>query len=112
MLTLLARLNHAAQELPIQVPEAEANDEIACILSVGDPDDPSEAWEYLDPVLNRLLGYGSSLEDIARHVWRGPLGVEGLGQLICKFVVRYGVTGDLLEGKLESLLKAMELLKG
>jgi hypothetical protein len=107
----LARLDRAAQELPIEVPEADANDEIACILSVGDPDDPSEAWEYLNPMLNRLLGYGSSLEDIARRVRRGPLGIEGLSQLIHKFVVGYGITGDLLEGKLEALLKAIELLK-
>ncbi|KAN0137689.1 hypothetical protein V8E53_004514 [Lactarius tabidus] len=85
-------LDWAAQELPIEVPEVDANDEIACILSVGEPDDPSEAWEYLDPVLNRLLGYGSSLEDIAR-------------------CVRYGITVNLLEGKLEALSKAIELLK-
>jgi hypothetical protein len=70
-LALLAKLDRAVQELPIDVPEAEAHDEIACVLSVGDPDDPSEAWECLYPVLNRLLGFGSSLEDIAQHVRRG-----------------------------------------
>jgi hypothetical protein len=110
-LTLLARLDCAAQELPKNVPKAEAHDEIACVLSVGDPNDSSEAWEYLDPALNILLGYGSSLEDVAQCVRCRPLGVEGLGRLICRFVVNHGVTGDLLEGKLGTLLKAIELLK-
>ncbi|KAH9047051.1 hypothetical protein EDB84DRAFT_1557861 [Lactarius hengduanensis] len=110
-LELLARLDHAAQELPIHIPEAEVHDEIACVLSVGEPDDPSEAWEYLDPMLNRLIGYGSSVEDVAQRVRRGPLGIEGLGRLIHRFVVHHGVTGDLLEGKLGTLLKAIELLK-
>ena len=111
-LQLLARLDRAAHKLPTHIPEAEPHDDIACALSVGDPDDPSEAWEYLDPVLNNLLGYSSSVEDVARRVRRGPLGVEGLGRLIHRFVVTYGITGDLLEGKLGKLLEAIELLKG
>ena len=110
-LKLLAQLDCATQALPKHVPEAEAHDEIACVLSVGDPDDPSEAWEYLDPALNRLLGYGSSVEDVAQRVRRGPLGVEGLGRLIRRFVVHHGITGSLLEGKLGILMSAIELLK-
>jgi hypothetical protein len=110
-LALLARLDHAAQELPLHVPEAEANDEIACILSVEDPNDPSEAWEYLDPALNRLLGYGSSVEDIIQRMQRGPLGVAGLSCLICRFVVQYGIAGSLLEGKLNILFSAIDTLK-
>jgi hypothetical protein len=109
-LVLLARLDCAAQELPKHIPEAEPHDNIACVLSVGSPDDPREAWEYLDPVLNNLLGYSSSVEDVARRVRRGPLGVEGLGWLIHRFVVDYGITGDLLEGKIGKLLEAIELL--
>ena len=112
VLTLLARLDWAAHEMPAYIPEAEPQDDIACVLSVGDPNDPSEAWEYLDPMLNNLLGYSSSVEDVARRVWHGPLGVEGLGQLIHRFVVNYGITGDLLEGKLRKLLDVIELLKG
>ena len=111
-LVLLARLDRAAHELPADIPEAEPQDDIACVLSVGDPDDPSEAWEYLDPVLNNLLGYSSSVEDVARRVRHGPLGVEGLCRLIYRFVVSYSITGDLLEGKLGKLLDAIELLKG
>ena len=38
--------------------------------------------------------------------------MEGLGQLIHRFVVNYGITGDLLEGKLRKLLDVIELLKG
>jgi hypothetical protein len=39
------------------------------------------------------------------------LGVEGLAQYIHGFVVNYNITGDLLEGKLGRLLKAIELVK-
>ena len=64
-LTLLARLDRAAHEMPAYIPKAEPQDDIACVLSVGDPDDPSEAWEYLDPVLNNLLGYSSRVKGVA-----------------------------------------------
>jgi hypothetical protein len=42
---------------------------------------------------------------------RGPLGVEGLGHLICRFVVQYGIAGSLLEGKLNILFSAIDMLK-
>ncbi|KAF8261287.1 hypothetical protein EI94DRAFT_1810533 [Lactarius quietus] len=110
-LTLLARLDLAAQGLPMDVSEAEAHDEIACVLSVEDPDNSSKAWEYLDPALNRLLGYGSTVEDVAQCVRCRPLGVEGLGHLICRSVVKHGITGGLLKGKIRILLSAIKMLK-
>lgn len=110
-LALLANIDQAAYELPSLIPEAKEDDEIAQVGLAGEPEDPSEAWEYLDPVLNRLLGYGVDIEDIAQRVRRGPLGVEGLTRYIKSFVVDYRITGALLEGKLERLLKAIELLK-
>ncbi|KAF8263204.1 hypothetical protein EI94DRAFT_1773013 [Lactarius quietus] len=95
----------------MDVSEAEVHDKIACVLSVEDPDDSSEAWEYLDPALNRLLRYGSTVEDVAQCMQHGPLGVEGLGHLIHRFVVKHGITGGLLEGKIGILLSAIEMLK-
>ncbi|KAH9001812.1 hypothetical protein EDB86DRAFT_2827580 [Lactarius hatsudake] len=107
-LALLANIAHVAQELPLQIPEAEEHDDIARVILAEGPEDPSEAWEHLDHGLNRLLGYGVDIEDIAHRVWCGPLGIEGLTRYIHGFVVDYGITGGLLEGKLERLLKAIE----
>ncbi|KAF8259168.1 hypothetical protein EI94DRAFT_1707336 [Lactarius quietus] len=110
-LALLANITPAAQELPSLVPEADEDDDIARVILAEGPEDPSEAWEHLDRGLNRFLGYGVDVEDIALRVRRGPLGVEGLTRYIHGFVVEYGITGGLLEGKLERLLKAIELVK-
>jgi hypothetical protein len=111
VLALLASVDHAAQELPSLIPEAKDVNDMVLIVFAGGPEDPSEAWEHLDRVLNRLLGYGIDIEDIAQRVRCGPLGIEGLTQYIRGFVVDYHITGVLLEGKLERLLKAIELLK-
>ena len=110
-LMLLKSITNAARELPSLIPEAEEHDDIVLVAWAGAPEDASEAWEHLDHLLNWLLGYGIEIEDIAQRVHRGPLGVEGLARYIHGFVVDYGVTGDLLEGKLGRLLKAIELVK-
>ncbi|KAH8987652.1 hypothetical protein EDB92DRAFT_1948499 [Lactarius akahatsu] len=107
-LALLANITCVAQELPLQIPEAEEHDEIARIILAEGPEDPSEGWEHLYHGLNRLLGYGADIEDIAHCVRHRPLGVEGLTWYIHGFVIDYGITGRLLEGKLERLLKAIE----
>lgn len=110
-IALLARLDRAAQNLPSQVPEAGESDDIARAVISGGPDDPAEAWEHLDHTLNRLVGYGVGVEEVVQRLRRGPLGIEGLSKYIRWFVVDYGVTGDLLEGKIGILLKAIEATK-
>ena len=50
-------------------------------------------------MLNRLLGYGIGLDEVVQCLRHGPLGIEGLAALIQGFIVDYGMTGDLLEGK-------------
>ncbi|KAH9011001.1 hypothetical protein EDB84DRAFT_1681136 [Lactarius hengduanensis] len=110
-LALLADITRAALELPPQVPLAEEHDDMARVVLAGGPEDPSEAWEHLDRVLNRLLGFDIDIEKLAQRVRRGPLGVEGLTQYVRSFVVDYGVAAGLLEGKLGRLSKAIELVK-
>ncbi|KAH9021614.1 hypothetical protein EDB85DRAFT_2278387 [Lactarius pseudohatsudake] len=107
-LALLANITRVAKELPLHIPEAEEHDDIARVILAEGPEDPSEAWEHLDRGLNRLLGYGVDIEAIEHRVRRGPLGVEGLTRYIHGFVVDYSISGGLLEGKLERLLKAIE----
>ncbi|KAH9165187.1 hypothetical protein EDB89DRAFT_1858599 [Lactarius sanguifluus] len=107
-LALLANITRVAKELPLHIPEAEEHNDIARVILAEGPEDPSEAWEHLDHGLNRLLGYGVDIEAIEHRVRRGPLGVKGLTRYIHGFVVDYGISGGLLEGKLERLLKAIE----
>ncbi|KAH8991292.1 hypothetical protein EDB92DRAFT_1995091 [Lactarius akahatsu] len=110
-LSLLNSVTCAAQELPSHILEAEEGDDIARVVLAGGPKESSEAWEHLDCMLNWLLGYGIDVEDVAQRVRRGPFGIGGLVQYINGFVINHGVTGDLLEGKIGRLLKAIELAK-
>lgn len=52
------------------------------------------------------------VDEVVQWLWHGPLGIEGLSCLIQHFVVNYGMTGDLLEGKIGVLLKAIEAISG
>ena len=105
-MALLARLDHAAQNLPSQIPEATESDDITHVVTGGGPDDPAEAWEYLDHALNRLLRYSIGVKEVVQQLQCGPLSIEGLCGTIWGFVVDYGVTGDLLEGKIGILSKS------
>lgn len=71
------------------------------------PDERSEAWECLDPFLNVALGWGKPVEDVAREVRRGTMGMDGLVDILEHFVVRYGILGVVLEGKMERLFEAV-----
>ena len=104
-------LDLATQDLPSHIPEALAEDEIAQVVLGSSPEDPADAWEFLDCRLNGLLGYGISVNKLAEQVRHGPLGVKGLAQYIQGFVVDYGIEGALLEGKIGVLLKAISLVK-
>ncbi|KAI0309878.1 hypothetical protein OF83DRAFT_1179123 [Amylostereum chailletii] len=86
---LLQKLNTAIEHLPVPVPEARETDQLAEFVAIPDIDiDPREAWETLDPILNRLLGYGATVEDVAKLVRRGDMGVAGLRRYIEHFVVK------------------------
>ena len=43
VMVLLSKLDHVAQTLPLQIPEAEEKDNNACVLTGGGPDDSGEA---------------------------------------------------------------------
>lgn len=63
--------------------------------------DSAEAWEVLDPALNRLFGYGATVESVASIVRRGDSGMLGVHRIIKAFVDDYeGIGGALLEGKM------------
>ena len=105
------KLYLAIRDLPSHVPEAEDEDEMAQVVLGGGPNDPADAWEFLDRRLNGLLGYGISVNEVARCMRCGPLGVKGLAGYIRGFVINYSIAGVLLEGKISVLLKAISLIK-
>ena len=61
------------QDLPLHIPEAVAEDEIAQVVLGGGPEDPADTWEFLDCRLNSLLGYSISVNKLAEHVRHRPL---------------------------------------
>lgn len=81
-MALLAQLDNATLHLPSHILEAAESDDIARIVMGGSPNDPVEAWEHLDCLLNRFLGYGMGVDEVVQRLWRGPLGIEGLSCLI------------------------------
>lgn len=104
-------LRKAIETASEAIPEGQDGEPMAQVAA-GWPevDDPSEAWEMLDPLLNRLLGYGKTAEQLAKEVRRGPKGLDGILSLIQHFVTTFDtITGRLLEGKISKLLEAIQI---
>lgn len=95
--------------LPESIPEAIDGDVLAKFAVELPVVSKEGAWEVLDPMLNNLVGWGRSPEEVAGLIRRGAKGVEGLWKYIRGFVIEYGVSGALLEGKVRVLLNAMEI---
>lgn len=108
-LRLLDDVRRASLCLPDTVLEAGEGDTFAPFV-----DDPpvvpqNEAWEVLDRTLNNAVGWGRTAEEVVPILRRGGNGVEALCRYVEHFVLGYGVTGTLLEGKMSVLWRAMEL---
>lgn len=59
-----------------------------------DVDDPSEAWDALDPVINCLAGYGMTTEKPAKEIHGGPKGLDEVLLIIEHFIKMFNmVTG-------------------
>ena len=64
----------------------------------------------MDPILNNILGYSVSLAEIAAFIRRGPNGVDGLYNWLVTCVSNLGIDEGLLEGKVDHLTAAINLL--
>ena len=109
---LLTKLESAIANLP-NLPEASERDELA-VFAQHIPTDMNQddAWEsLLDPLLNRFLGFGRSIESISEALRGGEMGLVAMARFLRTFVARYHVEGlgALLEGKLNQLMKAIEM---
>jgi hypothetical protein len=107
--SILAMLENATRALPA-LPKASKTDEIA-IFSQGVPTelDKEDAWEYLDPLLNHFLGFNRPVESISEALRGGENGLAGMVQYLKEFVSQYEIDEGLLEGKVQRLVRAIQL---
>src|SRR5260370_37647414 len=101
--------------LPNSIPEAVEGDEIWGIGHINPEtfvvmnctEDRLEDWENIDPILNRLLGYGATQEEIMVKVHCGEDGFEGIVRFLQWFTQKQGLEAQQYQGKLERLSDAM-----
>ncbi|KAI3998057.1 hypothetical protein K525DRAFT_275669 [Schizophyllum commune Loenen D] len=107
---LLNRLRTKIERMPDDIPLSVHGDELYKFVSSDfTVDSPSEAWEVLDPALNRVFGYGVTTESVAAIIRRGEYGMLGVVQILEMFVENYeGIEGGLLEGKVQCMIEAIE----
>jgi hypothetical protein len=105
-------LKAAIDSLPTEVPYGVDSDDIA--IFSGSPrthiQQDDEAWENLDPLLNRIVGYGVTPEIISQRIRRGKYGMDGMFTWLKVCVEELNISEGLLEGKIERLIDAMILL--
>lgn len=107
---ILTACKQAADRLPSTVPEGKDSDVLAQFAVEPPRTTVTDAWEVLDPLLNNAIGWGATAEDVRPLIRRGANGVHALCRFVEYFVMEYGIEGALLEGKLNTLREAMELV--
>ena len=105
---ILTTLEKAVECLPV-LPDASESDEIAAFFeNVPTNLDKEKAWEYLDPMLNRFLGFNRTAESIYNELRGGARGLSAMVQYLKDFVGRYEIDGALLEGKIQRLVNVIQ----
>ena len=104
-------LHNATNSLPDTVPLATAADTLAQFSAdpIIDGDD-EDAWQMVDRTLNRIIGYGATIEEISALIRRGKFGMDGLCIWLEKCVSTLRIEEALLENKVNRLVEAMVLL--
>jgi len=105
---VLAMLEKAVGNLP-ELPDACESDEIA-VFAESIPTDLAreDAWEHLDPMLNRFLGFGKTDASIYDELRGGARGLAAMVQYLKDFTSRYQIDGALLEGKIQRLVNVIK----
>lgn len=107
--SLLSELERMSVSLPLSIPEGTEMDVLARFSGnpVSELEAGQDGWEMADRVLNGAIGYGKTIEDIAKIIRRGPLGMDGLCKWLRVLVSELQVDESLLEGKVNRLIGAM-----
>ena len=104
----------AAQRIGLNVLIAEEGDEISAYAGRDNAEvhcagilNNDEIWENINPGLDRLLGFGKSMNDIQSLIWRGPKGIDGFCKYLEYLIAEKGLNGGLIEGKVSVLIDAI-----
>ncbi|PBK88629.1 hypothetical protein ARMGADRAFT_1065534 [Armillaria gallica] len=112
-IALVAKIRSMAAALPGNVPLGVPGDKMAMFATNPRAEmDASSAgaWEMVHDVLNADFGYGATVESIRGIIRRGPLGIDGFYTWIEQCITELGVDGASLEGKLTTVLTAVNEL--
>ena len=108
---LLLELKKFTASLPTLIPEGVVGEPLARYS--GNPcfelEDGDEPWEFVDNALNQTIGFGTTPEDIAKFVRRGPLGMDGLCHWLQACIVDLKIDEVLLEGKIDRVIEATKI---
>lgn len=92
----------------LDLPKASKSDEISMFAQhVPINLAKEDAWEYLDPMLNRFLGFGQTTESISNKLWGGERGLTAMVQYLKEFVGWYQIDAGLLQEKIEQLVNVI-----
>jgi hypothetical protein len=98
--------------LPITVPLASPEDWLAAFAVKPDIHlEDLDQWEVFDPLLNGLVGWGISTEEISQIIHPGPLGMDGFCDWIEVLLTEGNISEVLLKGKILCLIEVMENCK-
>ncbi|KAJ7684072.1 hypothetical protein B0H14DRAFT_3675304 [Mycena olivaceomarginata] len=113
--SLLARLKARIKTLPSMVKEATEVDALAVFgrdpASYLAPEVAAiEVYEQLNPLFHRALGWNMSVEETAKILKRGRLGLNGVMRFISYFVHERGVREQDFGAKIQQILDAIDFL--
>jgi hypothetical protein len=113
LLQLLDQLREHCTRLPSTVPGADESSPLAVFSSdpesyVSNSTAPGELWEELQSVFHGAFDYGKGFEEREKIVQTGPQGLGGFLRFMEYFIVTRGLSGGMVELKLEQVLDAVK----
>jgi hypothetical protein len=110
--SLIDQLRVATERLPKTVLVATEDDILAQFSGTPfvDPTEYEDAWEMVDKALNGVIGYSASIVAVSAVICRGRFGMDGLCNWLETCITELGINPELLEGKIQRLLDAMNLM--
>jgi len=106
---LLARFTGVIQSLPDSVLLGTVYEPMGAFS--GNPSmqipEGDDAWETIDCMLNRVIGYGVTIEQLSSIIRRGPFGMDGMYNWVKVCIEELKIDEALPDGKVQCLIDAM-----